>query len=397
MLPEERHRPIFAGLWSPRAAGVREGRRLLLLSIWLQCMTEETIQDLSTDKQAAATAAAVVPAAVPVVVPTAVPGDLRAAQPTDVPDPAAPGPSWTAAQIEQASRMSQAAGNGMAALFHAGAPGSVAACTPGALMPPQPNGGSAATLQVSQSHVIEAQPDAQAQPTVMAVTPGVTCVPAAANANANGSTSVAGNVRLVELKPPAVGASGESMVPGGASGAHAGAPAILLHSTHSTPFAEGLTTARWGAQASVESLGVCNPCHGSGSWFAPGNSILQISAGALPAAVRPDLRGLKLPTETDVDLPIVVLHQCKHIDRTTKRMQCPAPLHLRPHKRGYLAVACEAGHQWVWCAHCCDCGLGTRGCIMPAHWMERDSYDTGKRNHMQRHLSNEISPGQVCV
>ena len=359
-----------------------------MLSIWLQCMAEETIQDLSRDKEVAATAAAVVP----VVVPAAVSGGLLAAPPTDVPDPAAPGPSWTAAQIEQASRMSQAAGNGMAALFHAGAPGSVAACTPGSLMPPQPNGGSAARLQVAQAQVI--QPDAQAQPTVMAVTPGVPGVPTAANANANGSTSVAGDLRLVELKPPAVGASGESVVPGGASGAHAGAQAILLNST---PFAEGLTSARWGAQAPVESLGGCTPCHGPGSWFAPGNSILQISAGALPAAVRPDLRGLKLPTETDVDMPIVVLHQCKHIDRTTKRMQCPAPLHLRPHKRGYLAVACEAGHQWVWCAHCCDCGLGTRGCIMPAHWMERDSYDTGKRNHMQRHLSNEISPGQVCV
>ena len=83
--------------------------------------------------------------------------------------------------------------------------------------------------------------------------------------------------------------------------------------------------------------------------------------------------------------PIVTLHQCKHVDRTTKRMQCTAQLHLRPHKRGYLAVACDCGHQWVWCSHCCDCSLGTRGCIMPAHWMERDSFDTGKRNHMQRH------------
>jgi len=87
------------------------------------------------------------------------------------------------------------------------------------------------------------------------------------------------------------------------------------------------------------------------------------------------------------DEPIVTLLQCKHVDRTTKRMQCTAQLHLRPHTRGYLAVACECGHQWVWCQHCCDCGLGTRGCIKPAHWMERDSFDTGKRNHMQQHAS----------
>ena len=94
---------------------------------------------------------------------------------------------------------------------------------------------------------------------------------------------------------------------------------------------------------------------------------------------------------------VVILHQCKHVDRTVKRTQCSAQLHLRPHKRGYLSVSCDAGHQWVWCAHCCDCGLGTRGCIMPAHWMERDSFDTGKRNHMQRHLGGDsnASPGTI--
>ena len=85
--------------------------------------------------------------------------------------------------------------------------------------------------------------------------------------------------------------------------------------------------------------------------------------------------------------PIVTLHQCKHIDRTTKRLQCSAALRLHAHKRGYLAVACDAGHQWVWCAHCCDCSLGMRGCIVSAHWMERDSFDTGTRNHMQRHFA----------
>mmetsp|Transcript_13197 Transcript_13197/g.20713 ORF Transcript_13197/g.20713 Transcript_13197/m.20713 type:complete len:565 (+) Transcript_13197:74-1768(+) len=104
---------------------------------------------------------------------------------------------------------------------------------------------------------------------------------------------------------------------------------------------------------------------------------------ALPGGVQTALSGT--PFSITPSPPLVILHQCKHIDRTSERAQCSAPLHLREHKRGHLAVACEANHQWVWCPECCDCGLGTRGCIMPAHWMERDSFDTGKRNHMQRH------------
>ena len=114
-----------------------------------------------------------------------------------------------------------------------------------------------------------------------------------------------------------------------------------------------------------------------------------------------------------------LLNQCKHVDRTTSRMQCPAVLRIRAHKRGYLSVSCDAGHQWVWCAHCCDCSRslgaaacqvsaavstpacsckkrslqlqGARGCIIPAHWFERDSFDTGKHNHMQRHLAVDAS------
>ena len=82
---------------------------------------------------------------------------------------------------------------------------------------------------------------------------------------------------------------------------------------------------------------------------------------------------------------VVTLQQCKHLDRATHTLQCHEALTVRAHKRGYLMVVCGHNHQWVWCAHCCDCGLSTRGCIMPAHWMQRDAYDTGKRNHMQQH------------
>jgi len=110
----------------------------------------------------------------------------------------------------------------------------------------------------------------------------------------------------------------------------------------------------------------------------------------------PHLNAHPSPTIIRVDgaeEPVVVLHQCKHVDRKSNRMQCAQPLHIRCHKRGHLAVTCDAGHQWVWCRQCCDCGLGTRGCIMPAHWMERDSFDTGKRNHMQRHLNAPSKTG----
>ena len=79
-----------------------------------------------------------------------------------------------------------------------------------------------------------------------------------------------------------------------------------------------------------------------------------------------------------------VLQACKHTDRAKNR--CPEPLRVRPHKRGHLTAECTAGHQWVWCPLCCNCGkLGTNGCHQAAHWIERDCYDTGKRNHMQRH------------
>jgi len=89
-----------------------------------------------------------------------------------------------------------------------------------------------------------------------------------------------------------------------------------------------------------------------------------------------------------------MLPRCKHVDRTAQQKQCTHALMIRKHKRGYLCVECEgAGHQWVWCEHCCGCGKGVHGCSVASHWFERDSFDTGKRNHMQRHadiVENEL-------
>lgn len=69
---------------------------------------------------------------------------------------------------------------------------------------------------------------------------------------------------------------------------------------------------------------------------------------------------------------------CKYVERSGDRKACCLPLHARSHKRGFIAVACMANHQWVWCEACCDCNGGGSGCANPLHWMERDSFDTGK-------------------
>ena len=37
----------------------------------------------------------------------------------------------------------------------------------------------------------------------------------------------------------------------------------------------------------------------------------------------------------------------------------------------------------VWCSYCCNCKQRYIGCSHPNHWIERDSFDTGKRNHIQ--------------
>ena len=85
---------------------------------------------------------------------------------------------------------------------------------------------------------------------------------------------------------------------------------------------------------------------------------------------------------------IEILSKCKHVDRKRNREACPGNLRIRNHKRGYLAVVCDRGHQWVWCSCCCDCERSGIGCSAMQHWMERDSFDTGRRNHMQRHVAD---------
>ncbi len=74
----------------------------------------------------------------------------------------------------------------------------------------------------------------------------------------------------------------------------------------------------------------------------------------------------------------VLLPICKYVERSGERKACCLPVHTRSHKRGFIAVACMANHQWVWCEACCDCSSGGAGCSNPLHWMERDSFDTGK-------------------
>jgi hypothetical protein len=74
----------------------------------------------------------------------------------------------------------------------------------------------------------------------------------------------------------------------------------------------------------------------------------------------------------------VLLPVCKYVERSGERKACCLPVHARSHKRGFTAVACMANHQWVWCEACCDCSSGGAGCTNPLHWMERDSFDTGK-------------------
>jgi len=80
-----------------------------------------------------------------------------------------------------------------------------------------------------------------------------------------------------------------------------------------------------------------------------------------------------------------LLPVCKNVERSGERKACLLPLREKGHKRGYISVACSGGHQWVWCSSCCDCAKDGEGCTFSQHWFERDSFDTGKRNHMQRH------------
>lgn len=89
--------------------------------------------------------------------------------------------------------------------------------------------------------------------------------------------------------------------------------------------------------------------------------------------------------DKDGSKTMMLLPACKHQERSGQRRSCRMEVKERYHKRGHISVACPAGHNWVWCSDCCDCPDASAGCTSAQHWMERDSFDTGKRNHMQRH------------
>jgi len=85
-----------------------------------------------------------------------------------------------------------------------------------------------------------------------------------------------------------------------------------------------------------------------------------------------------------------ILSCCKFFSKKNGSA-CSKEVHRVAHKRGHLTVACSDRHQWVWCPLCCDCLKSGRsdggnqsgqGCRNAQHWYERDSFDTGVRNHM---------------
>jgi len=85
-----------------------------------------------------------------------------------------------------------------------------------------------------------------------------------------------------------------------------------------------------------------------------------------------------------------ILSACKFFSKKNGSA-CSKEVHRVPHKRGHLTVACSDRHQWVWCPLCCDCerpgrpdsgNHSAQGCRNVQHWFERDSFDTGVRNHM---------------
>ena len=171
-----------------------------------------------------------------------------------------------------------------------------------------------------------------------------------------------------------------------------GNPASLPHARAHTQGVQGVQQigqAIWGVCGAVDALGgtvgvsshtpamVCMPAsHPQGL-----QGVTEHRMNAGPQAVG---QGVSLFSQG-----VQILQRCKHVDRKRNRLPCPCRLRMRNHKRGYLAVVCETGHQWVWCSYCCDCQRGGHvGCTNHNHWMERDSFDTGRRNHMQRHLDN---------
>ena len=127
------------------------------------------------------------------------------------------------------------------------------------------------------------------------------------------------------------------------------------------------------------------------------------------APARVEMAAGTLHSHEWTDSSVTVLPTCKFVSKRVGTT-CEHPPIKSQHKRGHLSVACSAGHQvglcpftfelrsdcgvlqWVWCAECCNCtrsctadGQRKRGCTNPVHWFERDAFDTGKRNHMNRH------------
>jgi hypothetical protein len=114
-----------------------------------------------------------------------------------------------------------------------------------------------------------------------------------------------------------------------------------------------------------------------------------VSAACAPGASAPPSARQALSGASAGVGSAVLLSTCKFVSKRTC-VKCPDVPRPATHKRGYLACACSQGHQWIWCAKCCACprpaGAQGRGCNNAAHWFERDAFDTGQRNHMNRHL-----------
>ena len=224
----------------------------------------------------------------------------------------------------------------------------------------------------------------------------VTPITAAGTAPAPTGSAAAGAGEASAGVPVVAGAGGH-VVTGGqvVSGHPIASPALPIQSgVNPAPLPQGqgvqqIGQAIWGVCGAVDTLGgtvgvsshtpamVCMP--------APQPQGLQgVAEHRMNAGPQAVGQGVSLFSQG-----VQILQRCKHVDRKRNRLPCPCRLRMRNHKRGYLAVVCEAGHQWVWCSYCCDCQRGGHvGCTNHNHWMERDSFDTGRRNHMQRHLDN---------
>lgn len=126
-----------------------------------------------------------------------------------------------------------------------------------------------------------------------------------------------------------------------------------------------------------------------------------------------EVHGEKYACASQSGLKTVLLPTCKFTSKRYGSACNAVPIWTR-HKRGHHACSCHHGHQvfslarvgfhgcgggygaagadwwggggqWVWCKLCCDCTGAVQGCQEREHWFERDAFDTGRRNHMNRH------------